>query len=40
MQTTRTKVKFVLLGDRSVGKTSIIDRFIFGTFQYQNPVIH
>jgi GTPase SAR1 family protein len=28
----RTKYKFILLGDQSVGKTSVINRFIFDNF--------
>jgi len=33
------KYKIVLLGDQSVGKTSIINRFIFDTFDGKDHVL-
>lgn len=33
------KYKVVLLGDQSVGKTSIINRFIFDTFDGKDHVL-
>ena len=34
-----TKYKVVFLGDQSVGKTSIINRYINETFETRQPVI-
>lgn len=36
--TMTTKYKLVFLGDQSVGKTSIINRFIFDTFDGKENV--
>ncbi len=33
---TQQKIKFVLLGDQGVGKTSILSKFMFETFE-PNP---
>jgi GTPase SAR1 family protein len=39
MEGNPTKCKIVLLGDQSVGKTSIINRFIFDNFTGHEQVI-
>jgi GTPase SAR1 family protein len=38
MMTATTKYKLVFLGDQSVGKTSIINRFMFDTFDINEHV--
>lgn len=38
MMPTLTKYKLVFLGDQSVGKTSIINRFMFDTFDGKDHV--
>jgi GTPase SAR1 family protein len=35
-----TKYKLVFLGDQSVGKTSIINRFMFDTFDGKDHVLY
>ena len=36
---TQQKIKFVLLGDQGVGKTSILSKFMFDTFE-SSPNVH